>query len=660
MPNYATYILDETAQPVPPGYVGEICVGGPAVSTGYVTSEALTHSKFIPDQLSQPQIHNCTSGWNTIYRTSDKGRMLADGSIVYLGRVDGDSQIKLRGIRIELEDIASSMIKSSGGALANVAVSVRGSESQNQYLVAHVVFASDNKPEDPAQYLQKLILDLPLPVYMQPAIAIPLDHFPATASGKVDFRALQELSLAVIASSDTDSNELDEFENGVKQIWQEALSNLGLRVSKSSNFFSLGGNSLLLLKVQAEVAKRFKVTISLPSLFKAITLETLALAIRDRVGFEGSDASSGNGTSSGMISMSPASESSFELVDDFEEKKVNWEAETTPINLPSSILTKSHTKPLSVVLTGATGFLGRAILQELEQRNDILHIHCIAVRQKNVVNNSDKVSYQYGDLSLPLFGMFEAEARLIFEDADAIIHNGADVSFMKTFDSLRLPNLASTKELVNQTVHRGTPFHFVSTAGVVQLSGQDEFDEESVAAFTPPDDGTNGYVASKWASERYLEKVNNKLGLPVWIHRPSNITGDGAPPMDIMQNVMKYSRILRAVPDLTGWTGFLDFVNVQTVAKSIADHVILHKRSRLQGVEYVHHCGDSVVPLTDIKEFFTKTTGYEFRMLPMREWVKNAQKNGMHELVGGYLNTIGVAGDLPQMPRLKAKRLVPS
>lgn len=636
MPNYAVYVLDETSQPVPLGWVGEICVAGPAVSSGYVSNGDLTKLKFIPDRISQTRSQGVSTGWETIYRTSDKGRMLSDGSIVYLGRMDGDAQIKLRGIRIELDDIANTMIKCSENILANVAVGVRG--EINQYLVAYVVFAAGKTPKNPSRYLARLILDLPLPVYMQPAVAIPVDRFPVTASGKLDLKTLSALPLPDRNSSEDASAQLSDIEIRLKAIWEDILSNIGLEVTKSSNFFSLGGNSLLLLRAQAEIAKEFNINISLPELFQASTLESLALKIQDR---------------------QPTEEGFVVVENPSSVPGIDWEAETAPLNLPTCIPNTPHERPLTVILTGATGFLGRALFRELESSDDILHIHCVAVRQKALSIKSNKATLHYGDLALPLLGMTEEEARLVFEDADVIIHNGADVSFMKTFESLRLPNVTSTKELVRSTVHRGIPFHFISTAGVAHLSGRDAFDEVSVAPYSPSRDGTDGYVASKWASERYLERVSEQLGLQVWIHRPASITGEGAPPMDIMQNVIKFSQNLRAVPDLAGWNGFFDFIDVRTVARDIVDSVLVSMQTKEQFVDYIHHSGELVISVQDIKNYLEKTTGYKFRVLPMKDWTEEAMKIGLHELVAAYLNTVGISGHLPMMPRLRRRLSFP-
>ncbi|KAF1849258.1 uncharacterized protein K460DRAFT_404496 [Cucurbitaria berberidis CBS 394.84] len=125
--------------------------------------------------------------------------------------------------------------------------------------------------------------------------------------------------------------------------------------------------------------------------------------------------------------------------------------------------------------------------------------------------------------------------------------------------------------------HRIT-FHYVSTSGVAHLSGLTEFSEVSAAAKAPPTDGSDGYVASKWASEVFLEKLHIATGLPIWTHRPSSIMGDNVAPTDLMGSLFTYSLKLHAVPVLRGFDnanagGFADLIDVDNVATGILKHV---------------------------------------------------------------------------------------
>ena len=142
----------------------------------------------------------------------------------------------------------------------------------------------------------------------------------------------------------------------------------------------------------------------------------------------------------------------------------------------------------------------------------------------------------------------------------------------------------------------------------MHLSGQEVYGEQSIHPHPPPVDGSDGYVASKWASERLLEKLVEKFGTSAWIHRPTSIAGDDTPATDIVQNTLKYSRLMKAVPDLRGWNGCFDFVGVDSVANGIVGNVLNHEqvgeKSKLP--HYVHHCGEDVVEAKDLKAFVEK------------------------------------------------------
>ena len=629
IPNYAVYILDESSHPVPLGWPGEICIAGPAISLGYLYNDALTKAKYVSDKISSQD--ESAEGWETLYRSGDKGRMLNDGSVIYLGRMDGDSQIKLRGIRIELHDISSSILQSSDGVLADAAVAVRGETVH--YLVAYCVFSREKLPQNPASYLRQLMLSLPLPNYMRPAVAISLEHLPTTTSGKLDMKALQALSLP--QSSPPGEVQLTATEEQLKGVWQTILTGTGgeSQIGKDSDFFSVGGNSLLLLRLQAEVRQTFEADIPLAELFQINTLESLALRIEDTA-------------------------SAPQL------PKLDWNAETSVSSetLNSNRHHRSRRVPgglLNVLLTGSTGFLGGAVLQQLVSHSGVSRIRCIAVRQNGTGEPrqhrlaSEKIESYTGDLSLPFLGMLEEQYNRVFEDADVLIHNGADVSFMKSYQSLRKPNVNSTKELARLALRHGIPFHFVSTGGVAHLSGMETFEEVSLASYLPPGDGSDGYVASKWASERFLENINESFGLPVYIHRPSSIIGEDAPSLDIMHNTMKYSRLMKAIPDLSGSRGYFDFIAVSSVARGIVSHVLSHKESTIrQTPVYIHHAGETVVPISGMQDYLQRTEGSVFRVLSMRDWANAATERGLSPLVASYLTAMQEKGTALAMPLL--------
>ncbi len=158
---------------------------------------------------------------------------------------------------------------------------------------------------------------------------------------------------------------------------------------------------------------------------------------------------------------------------------------------------------------------------------DTLHC-CTQQRQSHdPVAASEGDPLRRGLEATPSRTLSHSDAKKIFDKADRIIHNGADVSHLKSYQSLKLANLQSTKELIEMNSTRPIPIHYISTAGIGIYTGEDSFYETSASRYPPPENAFDGYAASKWASERYLERVHSRTGWPVWIHRPSSVVRPG-------------------------------------------------------------------------------------------------------------------------------------
>ncbi|KAL4745664.1 hypothetical protein BDW72DRAFT_198425 [Aspergillus terricola var. indicus] len=615
--NYGTYIVDQYCKPVPLGWPGEVVIAGPGVASGYLNLPELTHAKFrTSDSLGD------VLGSDKVYLTGDQGRMLSDGSIVIYGRIDGDDQVKIRGHRVQLGDVARALVQSSRGILVNAAVVLKGTEGAQQHLVAYVVFSRTSNIQDKARYLRQLKQGLPVPAYMRPAIITHLDTFPVTDRGKLDSRELASLPLATISVGEDADEQLTPTEEQLRDIWKHVLGDIASSVAmrRGSDFFSVGGNSLLLLALRSEISQHFGVDISVSEIFQASTLELLAARI--------------NGSS--LLA------------------EINWEDETaldeTTFTPPSTINgVAGHGSPsgiskgISVLLTGATGFLGGHILRQLVELPSVAYVHCVAIRPsrdgvpRRLSVESPKVIRHSGDLALNRLGMSESEISNLFRRIDVIVHNGAEVSHMKNFRSLRAANFLSTIELARHAVSHEIPIHYISTGGVARLSGANEQPETSLAAFHPPIDGSDGYMASKWASEVFLEKVQRRFQGQIWIHRPSSISGDDVPDLDIAHSLLKFSAELGAVPDITGSTGFFDFISVETISKNVAARVVESSRKNDGGLVYLHQSGETIVPVGHLQEYVEGLENRPIKALPLNEWVKSATGKGLDQVLGSFM-----------------------
>ena len=615
LPNYTVYIMDGDLSPLPIGFLGEICIAGAGVAIEYLNNPNESKKKFLKD----PQLSSFAreKGWDRMYRTGDKGVLRSDGTLEVLGRIEGDTQIKLRGLRIEMQDIEQSILDAAKGAVSEVIVTPRGDPT---ILVAHAVLSSTASTEKEREFLRQLATSLPLPQYMRPAAIISIDSMPLNASGKTDRQALQNIPIPTKQQETGLTRELTKTESKLVQIWGEVLPQQMqdiYTIDEASDFFHVGGNSMLLIELRELVRNNFGVHLPLLRLFEHSTLGAMAAAVQD---------------------LSPG-----------EATEIDWEMETEvppdylELNI-QQVPVRNHSSHRTIVLTGSTGFLGNYILRLLVEDPGVDKIHCIAIRNSDKLAefvDSEKVVLHNGDLSLPRCGLSEAEAISIFNSADAIIHNGADVSFLKTYSSLRAPNLSSTKELGKLALPRQIPFHFISTATVGKVVKTDSLAPESLANSLPDPSFADGYAASKWASEVFLEKANRRFGLPTFIHRPSSITGDQAGETDIVSNVLKFSSTIKALPDSSRWSGYVDLISLENAATRIVRSVLQERPVDVRGsrVEYLHHAGDRVIPAQSINEFLSTDQRAQWESLSMQEWVEKAVQSGMNPLVGEFLRS---------------------
>ncbi|KXX75016.1 Nonribosomal peptide synthetase 14 [Madurella mycetomatis] len=633
LPNKTMYIVDEHMHLLPVGLPGEIVLGGVGVAQGYNNNEAMTKRSFVPNVFASENL--ARRGWTTMYRTKDRGRLLSDGSILVEGRIGDDTEIKLRGLRIDLKDIEQTIVRCAKGVVAEAVVSVRSTAgTDTQFLVAHAVLSPTNMPDDAQAFLSELRAGLSLPQYMLPTVILPIDKMPMTMSSKLDRRAVAALPVTQPdrGNQETVEESLSDEESQLKVVWEEVLPQGMFDITRESDFFHVGGTSLLLVQLQAYINQRFGVSVRLADLFANSMLRPM----------------------SHLIARQTAPDAAVSTT-------IDWEWETRPstslrIGTAGPDVPGPAAHPRSVLITGGAGFLGRALIRAAIKNPRIERVHAVAVRKleerlaRGLLPRHPKVTYYAGDLREPRLGLSEDDCARVFTDIDAVLHNGADVSHLKSYFTLRRANLNATKELARLCLPRRIPFHYVSTAGVGMFTFWQTFAEETASAAEPPTDGTNGYKASKWASERFLERLNERLGLPVWMHRPSDMVryDDEEASWDLLHTLLGYSRKLRAVPLSENLWGWLDLVAVARVATDIVQMAHDNKPRALDGgVSYVHQTGDIAIPIDQMKEFFEEECGYAytFEKLPIEEWAQRAQAAGMRPAVAA------VFGNVPRLAR---------
>jgi acyl-coenzyme A synthetase/AMP-(fatty) acid ligase len=255
MDTIRVYLLDERLRKVAVGEPGELYVAGPRLARGYIGRPDLTAERFVADPFGEPG--------DRMYRTGDVGRWTTDGLVDFIGRAD--DQVKIRGFRVELLEVESTLAKFDG--LAQCAVVARESEPGTKRLVAYVTPRADTVDLDALRLHAKEWL----PGYMIPDAFVVLDKLPLTPNGKLDRRALPEPE----AATQTEYNEpRTQSERILCDLFAEVL---GVpRVGIDDDFFELGGQSLLAMRLISRIQEVTGTALPIVVLFDAGTVTGLA------------------------------------------------------------------------------------------------------------------------------------------------------------------------------------------------------------------------------------------------------------------------------------------------------------------------------------------------------------------------------------------------
>ncbi|WP_162902528.1 non-ribosomal peptide synthetase, partial [Facilibium subflavum] len=249
--NIRTYILDRHQQPVPIGVVGELYLGSIDLDRGYLSRPELTAERFISNPFATDE--DIAKGYTRLYKTGDLVRWLADGNIEYIGR--NDDQVKIRGYRIELGEIENQLSSITGIKQSCVLSKDR---NNNKYLVGYYVSDVESlTQEEIFNQLSKV-----LPEYMVPSVLVEIDSMPLTVNGKLDRKSLPDPEFV---NEDSYVAPTTELEEKLCSIFAEVL---GLeKVGITDDFFRIGGDSLLAVKVISSIKKILELSITVKDIF---------------------------------------------------------------------------------------------------------------------------------------------------------------------------------------------------------------------------------------------------------------------------------------------------------------------------------------------------------------------------------------------------------
>lgn len=563
--NVRTYVLDEGREPVPIGAVGELHVGGEAVARGYWRREKLARERFVADPFRPG---------GRVYRTGDLAYHLPTGEVVCLGR--SDSQVKVRGVRLELGEVEAALHDLP--AVAEAAVTTWTDEHGDLQLAAHVVTTDGGTT---AADVRAGLRDQ-LPETLIPGAILFTSALPHLASGKVDRSRLP-------APRDARDSEpprggagpVTPTERLLAQMWSRLLG-VG-EVRRDDDFLDLGGHSLLMTQLRTDVRQVFGVTLTMRELFAVPTLRRLGELVDERR--EG--LIDGDGEAGTRVRSSSWARQRMDYL--------QHEAELPRDIGPARGLTFDATgPPRSVLMTGVTGFVGSYVLRELLERTE-LEVHCLVrgragtageqrLRQALAAyghlraDDASESAWQRrvrlveGDVLLPRLGLADATYETLTRSVDCVLHAAAQVNFVFPYEALRATNVLGLHEVVRFAFHgRVKPLHYVSTAAVWPMGTRWCFREDD-----PLDHGEAlnlGYDESKWVAERTLEYATDR-GLPVTRYRPGEVGGDSHSGQCVLNHfvIAAFKGFLEygAFPMIDG---YLDVAPVDYVAQAIAELV---------------------------------------------------------------------------------------
>lgn len=505
-------VLGESGTLAGIGELGELYVRSPHMSAGYLGLPDATAEKFLVSKFTnQPA--------DRFYRTGDLGRYLPSGIVECIGRAD--DQVKIRGFRIELGEI-DTYLGQHPDVRENKTLVMRDSREEKQIISFFVPLKKDYSIENMRKYLATK-----LPVYSIPTVLCPITKMPLTPNGKVDKNKLPYPDRAIIMaqrSTAVDQNvDLTPVQKELQVIWEDVLA---CPVGPKDNFFHIGGHSILATRLTFQMREALKQDLPLNLLYQYPTIERLAEAIQLSREDPSAELPSSGRENADVIDL---------------EKELILDAAIT-----GEGRTYVHNpNPQNIFLTGATGFLGAFLLQELLDRFPTSVVRCLvrakseALAHARLVDNlknhglwqqvyERRIVGVVGDLGKARLGLSEDQFASISKQTEVIFHNGAMVHWVYPYAKLKPMNVGGTIEVLRMSIAGKTmsPVHFVSSTSVFdsphygKISGSVMEDDPLVGG----EGLTCGYGQSKWISERLLLLASSR-GVPMTIFRPGYITG---------------------------------------------------------------------------------------------------------------------------------------
>lgn len=584
--NMRAYLLDDQLDPVPIGVKGEIYIAGQGVALGYFGREALTRERFINNPFA-------SSSDELMYKTGDFGRYLHDGNIEFLGRLD--EQVKISGFRIELQEIEHQLNQHPDIDEAAVIATGEGVKKLCAFLVSN---SAHTTIKDIKEYIKQK-----LPPYMVPSHIEVLSELPKQYNFKIDRLALHNMTK--VEKVDIDESVLPgtSLEKTVAKYFCQVL---GIStIALEDDFFELGGTSLVLTRLSNLLFSYFNISVPLHQFFKIPTVKGVseAITILQRDGLDA-------------------------LLLDKHISKLEEDATLDNDITVDGLTLTDYTHPKAILLTGATGYIGAFILEDLILNTDAT-IFCLVranstgqglERLKTIMQGfliwkdeyTSRIECVVGDLSKPKLGLDESQWNDLTNSIDIVYHSGALVNFAYPYSALRPVNILGTREVFRfACTSRLKPVNYVSTIDVLLSTHVPRPFMEDDSPLQINVDIPGGYTGSKWVSEK-IAYVAQQRGIPVSIFRPGLVMGHSktgaTQTKDYLLVALRGFLPKGIVPD---YPRIFDIVPVDYVAKSI---VYISTQSDTYG-KFYHIFNPKPSTLQKFCDW-TKTWGYRFDIVP--------------------------------------------
>lgn len=548
------FIVDRFGRAAPNGAIGEIYIGGPGLATSYLGDPVATSHRFVT--------------WNELpiaesrfYKTGDLGRMNRSWDCEFLGRTD--SQVKWRGFRIELGEIAEALRRLPDVLDAAVLPVYEGTELKQ--LIGFYVAGKGSAlaPGSARERLQDA-----LPRYMLPSRLYRLDAIPLTAAGKTDLRALQAYAASQTGAAGEPRGDRRLL---LSEIWKKSLKIDG--VDDVTDFFACGGDSLASVEMLAEVAAGFGVDLPANQLYL-----TPAFGSFTRVVLAGQQSAAGL-----EADPHPARHSlAF----------ASWREEEARLRADYA---RARSRP-QALLTGASGFLGAMMLEDLLATDDDLSVVCL-VRQNSmpeferrvaglkarIPDLHDRLTLVTGDMGAAELGLDRAEWWRLASSVDQIYNCAANTNMLLPYESLRATNVEGVRELLRLVnTGRTKRLNHISTLAVLGDAKPSAGEAESIG-IQQIGNLASGYAQSKWVAEKLVMDAREQ-GVDCKIFRCGRIWGEGGVtspnPNDFILSVLAACALIGIYPDIEFE---LDVAPVGYVSRAIRRLATLEDRS------YVYH-----------------------------------------------------------------------